>query len=233
MTKVLIGDDDAKLIDVLGDELRQDGYTVVEARNGLQAMQLWKAEAPEAMLLDAQLPKLNGFEVCRSVRLDSTIPVILLSESLREEDAVRGFELGADDYVSKSVSIRQLVVRLEALLRRVQMCRAEGQEHLIKVGALCVDIESHEATYGGRPIALTPLELRILYVLASNYGWTVPFARLSEHVWGYTGPTIPSSLKIHVSHIRQKLAVTTEGKLGVRLVRGVGYSLVDNTGAGS
>jgi len=225
MTKVLVGDGDPKLIDILGNRLRQDGYTVVAAHTGIQAMQLWKAEAPQAMLLDVQLPKLNGFEVCRSVRLDSTIPVILLSRNLQEDDAVRGFELGADDYISKSVSVKQVVVRLEAQLRRAQIQRDEGEEQKIKVGDLCVDFESHEVTFSGRPVPLTPLELRILYVLASNFGWTVPFARLSEHVWGYAGPCIPSSLKIHVGHIRQKLATTTDGKLGIRLVRGVGYSL--------
>jgi DNA-binding response OmpR family regulator len=221
--KVLLVDDDAELVDLLAYALRREGYTVLTAPDGEQALQRWEAERPDLILLDGRLPKVDGFEVCRRVRQASETPIIMLTARDEEADVLRGLQLGADDYVTKPFSARVLAARMRTVLRRIKKDKP-GRAQL-RVGDLVLDLQSHEVTKGGTPVQLTLLEFRILYLLAMNEGRVVPYARLVEYAWGYAGEGTSGLLKAHLSHLRTKLALPAAGPGSVTAVLGVGYSL--------
>ncbi len=222
--KVLIADDDADLLDLMTYALRRDGYTVLAAINGQQALHRFESENPDILLLDVSMPKLNGFEVCRRIRRDSETPIIMLTARDEEDDIIRGLHLGADDYVVKPFSAKQLTARMKAVLRRTRSgeCWEPGSQ--LQVGDLVLDLQSYEATKAGKVVQLTPLEFRILYILAMNAGRVIPYSRLVEYAWGYeTGDA--SLLKTHIGHIRAKLSLPGGYEGGIKAVAGVGYSL--------
>jgi DNA-binding response OmpR family regulator len=221
--KVLLVDDDAELVDVLAYALRREGYTVLTAPDGEQALQRWEAERPDLILLDGRLPKVDGFEVCRRVRQASETPIIMLTARDEEADVLRGLQLGADDYVTKPFSARVLAARMRTVLRRIKKDKPARAQ--LRVGDLVLDLQSHEVTKGGTPVQLTLLEFRILYLLAMNEGRVVPYARLVEYAWGYAGEGTSGLLKAHLSHLRTKLALPAAGPGSVTAVLGVGYSL--------
>jgi len=222
--KVLVVDDDADLLDLMAYALRRDGFTVVQAVDGEQALQKWKRDEPDLVLLDANMPKLNGFEVCRQIRQASTTPVIMLTARDDEADILQGLELGADDYVTKPFSAKQLIARIKAVIRRCQGDPYRQPVSELTAGDLVLDLQSHEARKSGSVVQLTPLEFRLLYMLAMNEGRVIPYDRLVEYAWGYDGGD-SSLLKTHMSHIRSKLGLTGNGPGSIRAIPGVGYSL--------
>ncbi len=222
--KVLLVDDDVDMLEVTTYALRREGYTVLGATNGQQALQRWATEAPDILLLDVNLPKVNGFDVCRQVRHESQTPVILLTASGDEEDILRGFRLGADDYIIKPYSPRQLAARMKAVLRRCQADPYREPVGELRVGDLTLDLQTHEVRKGSETVQLTPLEFRILYLLAVNAGRVIPHARLIDYAWDYDGGDA-SLLKTHICHIRRKLSLSANQPGGIRVVVGVGYSL--------
>lgn len=221
--KVLVVDDDADLLDLTSYALRREGFTVIPASDGQQAVQRWESETPDLVVLDANMPKMNGFEVCRKIRQGSATPVIMLTARGDEADVLQGLQLGADDYVTKPFSAKQLVARMRAVLRRCQADPYRQPVSQLSVGDLMLDLQSHEATKGGEPVQLTPLEFRILYMLAMNEGRVIPYARLVEYAWGYDGGD-SSLLKTHISHIRTKVGMVGNGPGGIKAVPGVGDS---------
>jgi DNA-binding response OmpR family regulator len=221
--KVLLVDDDADLVDLMTYALRREGYTVLTALDGEQALRRWEAERPDLILLDGNLPKVDGFEVCRRIRHASETPIIMLTARGEEADVLRGLQLGADDYVTKPFSAKVLVARMKTVLDRLK--KGERAQARIEVGDLVLDLQSHEATKGGVPVQLTPLEFRILSQLALNAGRVVPYSRLVERVWGYYDEGTSSLLKTHLSHLRKKLALPAAGPGSVKAILGVGYSL--------
>jgi DNA-binding response OmpR family regulator len=222
--KVLLADDDAYLLDITFYALRRDGFNVVTAADGQQALNRWEEERPDIVLLDVNLPKLNGFEVCRRIRQAAETPIIMLTARSEEEDVIKGFQLGADDYVTKPFSARQLAARMNAALRRAQAHSYERPVREVCVGDLVLNVDSHEVTKGGMPAQLTPLEFRILHLLAMNEGRVIPYSRLVEYAWGYDSGD-SSLLKTHIYHIRKKLELPRTGPGSIRSVSGVGYSL--------
>ena len=226
--KVLAVDDDVYQLDLLTYALRREGYTVLTAVDGEQALRACEAEDPAQVVLDANLPKLNGFEVCRQIRRTSEVPIIMVTARHDEEDILRGLQLGVDDYVTKPFSAKQLVTRTKAILRRCQADRYREPVSELTVGDLRLDLDSYEVTKAGRQVQLTPLEFRILYLLAMNAGRVVPYARLLEYTWGYYGEYgtgNSSMIKTHIYQIRQKLQLNSAGPGGIKAMRGVGYSL--------
>jgi DNA-binding response OmpR family regulator len=211
-------------LDLLTYALRREGYTVLTAMDGQQALKRWEDDTPDVVLLDANLPKLDGYEVCRRIRHDGTTPIIMLTARDEEEDILRGFRLGADDYVNKPFSARQLAARLKAVLRRSQADPYRQPVREVKVGDVLLDLQSYSVKAGDRQIQLTPLEFRILYLLGVNEGRVIPYSRLVEYAWGYEGGD-SSLLKTHICHIRQKLSLSAGKNGGIRAVPGVGYSL--------
>lgn len=223
--KMLLADDDPYLQDVTTYALRREGFTVLAATDGQQALRQWETGRPDIVLLDVNMPKLNGFEVCRQIRQASETPIIMLTAASGEDDIVRGLQLGADDYVTQRFSPRQLAARMHAVLRRTLSQGYDRPARDIRVGDLVLDVDSHEVTKGGALVQLTPLEFRILHLLAMNEGRVIPYARLVEHAWGYEGGD-SYLLKTHIYHLRRKLALPPKGPGGIRAVSGVGYSLM-------
>jgi DNA-binding response OmpR family regulator len=175
------------------------------------------------VLLDVNMPKINGFEVCRRIRHDNETPVIMLTASDEEDDVVRGLQLGADDYVTKPFSVKQLTHRMKAVMRR---CRSDPYREAlreVRVDDLVLNLQSYEATKGDARVQLTPLEFRLLYLLAMNPGRVIPYSRLVEYAWGYDGGEA-TLIKTHICHIRKKLGLGSE-QGGIKAVAGVGYSL--------
>src|SRR5215207_740758 len=179
--KVLVVEDDTDLLDLTTYALRREGYTVVAAIDGQQALERWEADSPDIVLLDGNLPKLNGFEVCRRIRQEDQTPIIMLTARGAEEDVVKGLQLGADDYVTKPFSANQLTARMKAVLRRCQPDPLKQTASEVRVGDLMLDLQSHEATKAGQLVQLTRLEFRILYLLAMNEGRVIPYSRLIEY----------------------------------------------------
>jgi DNA-binding response OmpR family regulator len=222
--KVLLVEDDADLLDLLTYALGREGYSVLTAMDGQQALKRWEDDSPDVVLLDANIPKIDGYEVCRRIRHEGATPIIMLTARDEEEDVLHGFRVGADDYVNKPFSAKQLAARIKAVLRRAQSDPYRQPVREVKVGDVRLDLQSYSVTSSDRQIQLTPLEFRILYLLGVNEGRVIPYSRLVEYAWGYEGGD-SSLLKTHICHIRQKLNLSAGKNGGIRAVPGVGYSL--------
>jgi DNA-binding response OmpR family regulator len=231
--RALIVDGDPDLLDVMTYAFRREGHAIVAAATGPQALERFRDAHPDIVVLDLKLPELDGFEVCRQIRLKSEVPIIAVSASRDEADILRGLRLGADDHLSKPFSLKELAARMETVLRRCRSTAHDRGARNVKAGDLELSLESYEVTYGGDPVQLTPLEFRILYMLAMNEGQVIPYPRLVDYAWGFEGGDA-SLLKTHICHIRQKLGLPLEGSGAIRSLATVGYSLVKaRAGAGT
>ena len=225
--KILLADKDTEVLEVTTYALRRYGFDVIAVRDGVQALRCWKETAPDLVLLEIDLPQLNGFELCREIRQHSTTPEIMVSARTDDEEVVQGFNFGADDYVAKPINHRQLAMRIRAILNRTSGVAGgviQGGE--LRAGKLCLDLESHEVTYGVNVVRLTPIEFRIFYLLMMNLGRVVSTERLIEYAWGYSDRD-SATLKMHVSRIRQKLALHGSTSDCICSIRWVGYTLKD------
>jgi DNA-binding response OmpR family regulator len=203
MMKALIVDDDRVLADVVSFTLRREGFQVIQAYDGQMALQRWADEHPDLIVLDVNLPKLDGFSVCRRIREQADTPILLLTVRGEEDDIVHGLELGADDYITKPFSPRQLVARAQAIMRRVGKTPASAVR---KVGELILDSGRREMRIGqSQPVALTPLESRLLNYLMVNAGHVVTSEAIIEHVWGPEGGD-RDMLRQLVHRLRGKMA---------------------------
>jgi DNA-binding response OmpR family regulator len=222
--KVLLVDDDVDLLDVTTYALRREGLNVITATDGAQAVRMWEADAPHVVVLDVGLPRLNGFEVCRTIRQRGSTPVILLTGLTAKEHVVRGFRLGADDYVTKPFNVQELALRIQAVWRRG--ARRDDAEPVreLQVGTVILDVESHEVRSEATTSRLTPIQFRLLYLLAMNAGRVVSTTRLLEYGWGYGGSDA-SVLKTHISQIRRKLRPLSRETHDILSVPLVGYRL--------
>lgn len=220
--KVLLVDDDVDLLDVTGYALRREGFNVVSAVDGQQALRLWEGLQPDVVVLDIGLPRVSGFDVCRRIREKAATPVIFLSGRTDEANVVQGFRLGGDDYVTKPFSTKQLAMRIRAVARRVVRDKEGEPTRDLRLGDLALDLESREARWGSYTVHLTLLEFRLLYMLSINAGRVVPATRLVEYAWGGDGGDLPL-LKTHISHIRSKLQLPSSGPGSIRAIHGVGY----------
>jgi DNA-binding response OmpR family regulator len=222
--RVLLAEDDRDLLDITAYALRREGFNVVAAIDGQQTMRRVAEDQPDIVLLDLNLPKLNGFEVCRRIRQEHDTAIIMLTARVHEDDIVRGLQLGADDYVVKPFSVKQLIARIRAVIRRGRNHVMSQPETEVRVGSLNLNLQAHQATKDGARVQLTPLEFRILHMLAINAGRVIPYSRLIEYGWGYEGGDA-SLLKTHVYHIRRKLNLSPKEPGGIMAVSRVGYSL--------
>ena len=227
--RALIVDGDQDLLDIMTYALRREGYEVVAAATGPQALDRLRDDHPDIVVLDLKLPGIDGFEVCRRIRLESEVPIIIVSSSHEEQDVLRALQLGADDYVTKPFSLKQLAARMETVMRRCRRASHDRAARNVRAGDLELNRETYEATRDGEPVQLTPLEFRILYLLAMNEGQVIPYARLVDYAWGFEGGDA-SLLKTHICHIRQKLGLPLDGPGAIRSLATVGYSLVKQRG---
>jgi DNA-binding response OmpR family regulator len=224
--KILVVDDDADLRGLIAYALRQAGYLVIEAADGAAALTAFDGEEPALVILDVNLPRLSGFEVCRKIRQRSPspggTPVMMLTVRGAEEDLVQGLDFGADDYLTKPFSPRALLARVRALLRR----SAVDKPAPLVAGDLSLDLEFQAvAVAGGAPVRLTNLELRLLQLLLANAGHALPAERLLSHVWGLRGSGDRQLLKQLVHRLRQKLEADAAHPRYLTTVTGIGYEL--------
>src|SRR5262245_28466494 len=221
--KLLIADDDQDLLALIAFTLGQAGYMVVKASDGAAALQAFAAENPDLVLLDINMPKQNGFQVCEAIRTKSRVPVMMLTVRGEEEDLVRAIELGADDYLNKPFSPRTLLARIKALLRRAGM---ENTAPLVS-GRFKLDTTEHVVQIGTKPsVRLTKLELRLLQMLLANAGHTVSSDRLLMHVWGHKGAGDRQLLKQLVHRVRQKIERDPSNPQLLQTTAGAGYRLI-------
>ena len=227
--KILIVEDDQTLLDVLKYNLAGEGYNVLTAIDGAQALEVARSEKPELIVLDIMLPKLNGFEVCRILRKEMTVPVIMLTAKTEEIDKVVGLELGADDYMTKPFSLRELLARIRAMLRRAEMMKQEAlskQENVpqaIKIANLEVDLARHQVSLSGSIIHLSPKEFDLLAFLARNRGQVFSRDYLLERVWGYDFAGDTRTVDVHIRWLRQKIEDNPAHPTCLLAVWGVGY----------
>jgi two-component system KDP operon response regulator KdpE len=225
--RILVVDDEERMVRFIRLNLEHDGFQVSEAFNGKEAIQKIRDVTPDLILLDVMMPDLDGFEVLETIREVSQVPVIMLTAKGEEDDRVRGLELGADDYVTKPFSPRELVSRVKAVLRRTE--GATGSMHgLIEVDdRLKIDFDRREIWLEGKLVKLRPTEYRMLYHLVQNAGWVVTHDQLLTKVWGYEYRDEPHYVRLYINYLRQKLEANPSEPKYILTERGVGYRFID------
>lgn len=225
--RILVVDDEERMVRFIHLNLEHDGFQVTDAFNGTQAINKLRSSMPDLILLDVMMPDIDGFEVLKIIREISTVPVIMLTAKGEEEDRVRGLELGADDYITKPFSPRELVSRVRAVLRRTEM--ATGTTHgLIEVDEhLKLDFDRREVWLDGELVQLRPTEYRLLYHLVQNAGWVIPHDQLLAKVWGYEYRDEPHYVRLYINYLRKKLEKDPSNPIYILTERGVGYRFVD------
>lgn len=223
----MVVDDEERMARFIRLNLEHDGFQVVEAYKGMQAIQALRDQMPDVVLLDVMLPDIDGFEVLKLIREISTVPVIMLTAKGEEDDRVKGLELGADDYVTKPFSPRELVSRVKAVLRRTETASVGGNE-LIEVDEhLKIDFGRREVWLDGELVKLRPTEYRLLYHLVQNAGWVLTYDQILSKVWGYEYRDEPHYVRLYVNYLRQKLEKDPANPVYILTERGVGYRFVD------
>ena len=225
--KILIVDDEERMLRFIRLNLEHDGFQVIEAQKGHEALDKMRTDFPDLILLDVMLPDLDGFEVLRMVREISNTPVIMLTAKGEEDDRVRGLELGADDYVTKPFSPRELVSRVKAVLRRVEVEGAADQDVLQVDDRLKIDFSRREIFVNGQLVKLRPTEYRLLYHLVQNAGWVLTYDQILSRVWGYEYRDEPHYVRLYINYLRQKLEDDPANPKYILTERGVGYRFVD------
>jgi DNA-binding response OmpR family regulator len=225
MSKILIVDDEPPIIDILSYNLKQAGHEVVIARDGEQAVAAARRDKPDLIILDLMLPKIDGLEVHRIVRRESEVPVIMLTARDAEIDRVVGLELGADDYVVKPFSVRELVARVKSVLRRSIPRPIEGTPDRLEVGDLRIDVTRHEARIGTALLELTALEFAMLHTLARHADQVLSREQLLEQVWGYDYHDDLRVVDAVIKRLRAKLREAAPDAEWIVTIRSVGYKL--------
>jgi DNA-binding response OmpR family regulator len=224
---ILLVDDEDSVQKLLAYPLERDGFRVLQARDGEEALARFADEHVDLVVLDLMLPKLDGLEVCKRLRAESEVPIIMLTARDDELDKVVGLELGADDYITKPFSIREFRSRVRALLRRASAMRANGQRDVISAHGLAIDTGRRTVEIDGRPVQLTYVEFELLRTLASHPGRVYSRRMLLEALWGGADYREPRTIDVHVRHLREKLEPDPAEPEYILTVRGVGYRFRD------
>jgi two-component system OmpR family response regulator len=223
--KILTVEDDANLLETIKYNLHKEGYDVVTASDGEQALETARREKPALIILDIMLPKMSGFEVCRILRKEMTVPILILTARADETDKIVGLEIGADDYMTKPFSMRELMARVRAMLRRAKMAEALTGQALTKISNLEVDNARHLASVSGKALELSPKEFDLLAFLARNKGLVFSREQLLEKVWGYDFAGDTRTVDVHIRWLRQKIETDPDNPEHLITVRGTGYKL--------
>jgi DNA-binding response OmpR family regulator len=222
--KILLVDDEKSFVRALKYNLTQDGYETVTAYDGMEALEKVKSEKPDLVILDIMLPEKDGWEVCRLIRQHSNVPVIMLTAKDDETDKIIGLELGADDYITKPFSVRELLARIKALLRRVQLDAAKNEKQILESGDLKMDFERHRVYRDGVRIDLTAKEFELLHILMRSPGKVFSRDSLLEEVWGYDYFGGTRTVDVHVRRLREKIEQDPGNPHYIITVWGAGYA---------
>jgi DNA-binding response OmpR family regulator len=220
---ILLVDDEDAVQKLLAYPLERDGFRVVQARDGEEALQRFAQEKVDLVVLDVMLPKLDGLEVCKRLRAASSVPIIMLTARDDELDKVLGLELGADDYITKPFSIREFRSRVRALLRRASIPAAAREDEVIEADGLRIDLSRRDVEVAGRSVQLTYVEFELLRTLASHRGRVYTRELLLQALWGGSEYREPRTIDVHVRHLREKLERDPSEPEFILTVRGVGY----------
>jgi two-component system OmpR family response regulator len=225
--KILIVEDDSSLLATLKYNLQKDGYNVTTAIDGAEAVEIARKVKPDLILLDVMLPKMNGFEVCRILRKEMIVPILMLTAKAEETDKVVGLEIGADDYMTKPFSMRELLARVRAMLRRAKMVEPApiNGKALLKIKDLEIDPARHIASLNETALDLTPKEFDLLVFLAKNRSFVFNREQLLEKVWGYDYAGDTRTVDVHIRWLRQKIEANPKKPRYLITVRGTGYKL--------
>jgi DNA-binding response OmpR family regulator len=223
VAKVLIVDDEPNIREVVGLYLRRDGHTIVSAADGEEALEVFGESKPDLVVLDLMLPKMSGLEVCRRMRANWRVPLIMLTARGEEEERIVGLSLGADDYVVKPFSPRELAARVSAVLRRVEESSGDVNQEVLSFDGLRLDPNTREILVQGEPATLTAREFDLLHHLASSPGRVYTRDELMELVWGYTFSADTSTVTVHVRRLREKIESDPANPRYLQTVWGVGY----------
>jgi DNA-binding response OmpR family regulator len=221
---ILVVDDEEPIRQLASLYLEKEGFQVACAADGPEAIEMAQRERPALVVLDVMLPTIDGFEVCRRLRRDSEVPILMLTARDEDVDKIVGLELGADDYLTKPFNPREMVARVKAILRRYESGQRSGPT--LRLGPLTVDKQRREARTGDRELALRTKEFELLVAFLENAGIVLSREQLLDLVWGYEFYGETRTVDVHVQHLRQKLAGSG---VGIQTVRGVGYKLVEET----
>ena len=225
--RILVVDDEERIVRFIRLNLEQDGFQVEEAFNGKDALDKLRQTLPDLILLDVMLPDIEGFDVLAMIRENHEVPIIMLTAKTEEDDRVRGLELGADDYVTKPFSPRELVSRVRAVLRRTDSQRANISSAIEVDERLKLDFDRREVWVAGELVKLRPTEYRLLYHLVQNAGWVVTHDQILAKVWGYEYRDEPHYVRLYINYLRQKLEEDPANPKYILTERGVGYRFVD------
>ncbi|NMC28802.1 MAG: response regulator transcription factor [Pelolinea sp.] len=226
-TKILVIEDEERMARFVRLNLEQDGFQVDEALTGREGLDKLRTFMPDLILLDIMLPDLDGFELLKMIREINTVPVIMLTAKGEEEDKVRGLELGADDYITKPFSPRELVSRVKAVLRRIESTSMSTEEMIQVDDRLKIDFNRREIWVEGKLVKLRPTEYRLLYHLVQNAGWVLTYDQILSRVWGYEYRDEPHYVRLYINYLRQKLEKDPSNPKYILTERGVGYRFYD------
>jgi len=220
---ILVVDDEPTVRETLAENLQREGYRVVTASDGREALARFRGERPDLVILDVMLPELSGVEVCRIIRAESAVPILMLTAKDAEIDTVVGLEVGADDYVTKPFSLRELLARVRALLRRLEQQAVEAPPAVIDLGAVQVDLAGHRLLRDGHAVAIKPKAFDLLAFLVRHPGQVFTRDQLLEHVWGYDYAGETRTVDVHMHWLRSDIEADTGHPTFLQTVRGVGY----------
>lgn len=220
--KVLVVDDEAPIVEAIAYNLRKDGYQTFTAADAESCLEIVRNENPDLIILDVMLPAASGFDVCRSLRRHSTVPIIMLTARAEETDRVVGLELGADDYITKPFSTRELMARVKAILRRTQASELPTGR-IVTVGSLTIDPVRYEVTVSGKRVDLSPKEFELLRFMASHSGQVFSRQSLLDRVWGADAYVEERTVDVHIRWLREKVETNPSQPERLLTVRGVGY----------
>lgn len=221
--KILIVDDEPPLVQALEYRLRQEGFDTLVARDGISALELFRKDSPDLVVLDLMLPGMSGLEVCKAIRRHSQTPIIMLTARSEEADRVVGLEIGADDYIAKPFSMRELVARIKAQTRRVSLQAPSPPALRLEAGEMLLDSESHRFWLRGSEVALSPREFQLLAVFLSRPGVAISRRELLRQAWNETAYVDERTVDVHVRWLREKIELNPSAPIHIQTVRGIGY----------
>ncbi|MEP6756030.1 MAG: response regulator transcription factor [Chthonomonadales bacterium] len=223
--KILVVDDEQPILEAVAYTLRKEGYTALTAANAEQCMEIARNEKPNLIILDVMLPSASGFDICRMIRKQSSVPIIMLTARAEETDRVVGLELGADDYVTKPFSMRELLARVKTILRRTNNGDAHATKQVVEAASIRIDPAKHEVTVAGKKAALSPKEFDLLHFLVTHPDQVFTRQTLLDQVWGADAYVEDRTVDVHIRWLREKVENEPSQPLRLITVRGVGYKL--------
>ncbi len=222
--KILIVDDEKNIVELIKFHLKKENYRVIEAYKGKDALDLYRKEKPDLIILDVMLPDMGGFEVCKTIRKESRIPIIMLTAKGEEIDKILGFELGADDYITKPFSPRELLARIKAVLKRTRTSNIDTNQ--IQVGPFKINVNKREIYKNDKLLELKPKEFDLLKLFITNPGRVFTRQYLLEQIWGYDYLGDTRTVDVHIRRLRQKIEDNDKNATYIKTVHGVGYKFV-------